>query len=100
MIKFIKVTGESLSPFFLPGDYVVIGTMVKLFGGIKKGDIVIFIHPEYGQLIKEVKSIHPETLTVEVKGTHPLSVTTAQLGRIPLDSIVGKMLWHFKKPVS
>ncbi len=100
MIKFFKVTGESLSPFFLPGDYVVIGTMVKLFGRIKKGDIVIFIHPGYGQLIKEVESIHPETQTVEVKGTHPLSVTTAQLGKIPLDSIVGKVLCHLKKPVS
>jgi len=26
MLKIIKVTGSSLSPFFLPGDYVLVNT--------------------------------------------------------------------------
>lgn len=99
MLKIIKVTGESLSPFFLPGDYVLIGKCSYLFGGISKGDIVVFTHSAYGLMIKEIEIINSELGQIHVKGSHPLSVDSLKMGPIAFDDIHGKVIWHIKNPL-
>lgn len=96
MVKIIKVTGESLSPFFLPGDYVLIGKCSYLFGPVSKGDIVVFTHPSYGLMIKEVDKLNAELQQIHVKGSHPFSVESTQIGPIPTADILGKVVLHFK----
>jgi len=88
MIKIIKVTGESLSPFFVAGDYVLIGKCSYLFGAISEGDIVVFTHPSFGEL----QQFH-------VKGSHPLSIDSRQIGPIAAADILGKVIWHIKTPL-
>ena len=99
MIKFIKVTGESLSPFFLSGDYVLIGKCSYLFGPIRKGDIVVYTHSSYGMMIKEVDRINSELQQIHVKGSHPLSLASRQIGPISVANILGKVIWHIKNPM-
>jgi len=99
MLKIIKVTGESLSPFFLPGDYVLIGKCSYLFDGISKGDIVVFTHSTYGLMIKEIERINSELRQIHVKGSHPLSVASLKMGPIAFDDIHGKVIWHIKNPL-
>ena len=52
MIKLIKVTGQSLSPEYREGDYVMIVTVP--FFVFKPGNTVVFEHPAYGTLIKKI----------------------------------------------
>jgi signal peptidase I len=99
MIKFIKVTGESLSPFFLSGDYVLIGKCSYLFGPIRKGDIVVYTHSSYGLMIKEVDKISSDLQQIHVKGSHPFSLDSSQIGPIATADIIGKVIWHLKKPM-
>ena len=98
MIKIIKVTGESLSPFFLSGDYVLIGKCALLFGPIKIGDIVVFLHPTYGLLIKEVTSLNQDSQVISLKGSHPRSINNQQIGPVTMSEVQGKVLFHVKNP--
>ena len=99
MIKIIKVTGESLSPFFLPGDYVLVKKFSYHFGSIREGDIVVFTHPSYGLMIKEIDRINSELGQIHVKGSHPLSVDSSKIGPIASAAILGKVVWHIKNPI-
>ena len=98
MLKIIKVAGESLSPIFFPGDYVLIRKYTFLFGSISEGDIVVFTHPSYGLMIKEIHWVNSELQQIHVKGSHPLSVDSSKIGPISSTDIFGKVIWHFKKP--
>ena len=99
MLKIIKVTGESLSPFLLSGDYVLIGKCSYLFGRINKGDIVVFTHPIFGLMIKEVDRINSDLDQIHIKGSHPLSVDSSKMGPISFVDIAGKVIWHIKNPM-
>ena len=99
MIKIIKVTGESLSPLFLHGDYVLICKCFYLFGSLSSGDIVVFSHPSYGLMLKEIDRINSELQQIHVKGSHPLSVDSRQMGPIAFSDILGKVIWQIKNPL-
>lgn len=96
MFRFIKVTGNSLSPSYQEGDYVLIGTC-SFFFGINVGSNIVFTHPDYGLLIKRVTRIHPSGDYYEVRGTHPQSVDSRIFGLIPKKYLVGKVLWHISQ---
>lgn len=98
MLKIIKVAGESLSPIFFPGDYVLIRKYTFLFGSISEGDIVVFTHPSYGLMIKEIYWVNSELQQIHVKGSHPLSVDSSKIGPIASADILGKVILHIKKP--
>jgi len=93
MFKFIKVTGDSLSPSYNEGDYVILITY-PLFS-FKRGDTIVFRHPEYGTMIKDIDSLDSDK--IQVIGTHPHSVDSRQFGPINQSEVVGKVILHFKK---
>ena len=98
MIKIIKVTGESLSPFFLPGDYVITRKSKLFFKDFRSDDFIVFTHPILGLLIKKILEIDPIDNTFQVAGTHPSSINSSKLGKVHPEDIVGKVIWHIKKP--
>lgn len=100
MLKLIKVTGDSLSPFFLPGDYVLTGNCPRLFGKISEGDTIVFSHGSYGLLIKEVSRVDPQLQQYSIKGRHPHSINSRKLGPISFSDIHGKVILHFKRPAN
>ena len=88
MLKIIKVTGNSLSPFFLPGDYVVIGMKPLFSGNIHPGDFIVFDHEEYGRLIKKVLEYDPDSDLFNIIGAHPLSLDSRQVGPVASSSVI------------
>ena len=97
MIQILKVTGESLSPFFLEGDFVVVSKIPFVLRKIVAGDIVVFRHPVYGTMIKKVERISPDGEEIFVVGTHPESTDSRQFGPLRRSQLIGKMIWHIGK---
>ena len=98
MIKIIKVTGNSLSPSLLPGDYVLILKHFPFTKLYDPGDILVLNHSEYGLLIKKTISADPIQGVYEVGGTHPLSKDSNSLGLINHQDVIGKVIYQIKKP--
>ena len=98
MLKIIKVTGTSLSPFFLPGDYVLVSTYRPGYKNFQSGNVVVFHHPEFGLLIKRVHTNYPETKNLKVAGIHDNSISSHKLGLIPYSDLVGKVIFHINQP--
>jgi nickel-type superoxide dismutase maturation protease len=98
MLRIIKVTGKSLSPFFLPGDFVLVRKRTLSQDSLSSGSVVVFDHPVYGRLIKRVLSNDTKSKTLIVGGEHKDSISSHKLGPIPYSSLIGKVIFHIKKP--
>jgi nickel-type superoxide dismutase maturation protease len=94
----IKVTGESLSPLFHEGDYVLITTIPFVLNRIKTGDTLVFQHPSYGTLIKQVERIDEKQGTLSVTGIGPNSVDSRRFGPIRKQDVIGRVIWHIPRP--
>lgn len=97
MLRIHKVTGDSMSPDFLEGDFVVLATFPFILKRINVGDTIIFDHQLYGTLIKRIASFDPETAEAYVEGTQSDSLDSRRLGTIRRESIRGKVIAHFPK---
>ena len=97
MIQVLKVTGESLSPFFLEGDFVVVSKIPFVLQRIQPGDTVVFRQPGYGTLIKQVEHISPDGEQLFVLGVHPDSTDSRQFGPLNRRQLIGKVIWHIRK---
>jgi signal peptidase I len=98
MLRIHKVTGDSMSPDFQEGDFVVLTTIPLFLERLKIGDVIIFEHQLYGTLIKRIASFDPGTAEAYVEGTRPDSLDSRRLGTIRRDAIQGKVIAHFSKP--
>jgi nickel-type superoxide dismutase maturation protease len=98
MLRFIKVTGDSLSPEFQEGDFVLVSKIPFSLSSIREGDIVVFNHPEYGIMIKKVAITYPQSGEYFVVGTHGHSVDSRRFGNISRKDLVGKVIWHIRHP--
>lgn len=94
MLKFIKVKGDSLSPDYQEGDYVMILTYP--FFLFKRGDTIVFRHSDYGRMIKKIDRRDRDS--IYVVGTHPNSIDSRRFGPIDRGAVAGKVIWHIKKP--
>jgi hypothetical protein len=99
MLQWLKVTGNSLAPDFRDGDYVLVSRLPLLLHGIHPGDVIVFRHAAHGTLIKHVAHVSSDGQELFVLGTQAESVDSRQFGTIRRSSVVGKVLWHIKKPV-
>jgi phage repressor protein C with HTH and peptisase S24 domain len=98
MIRVIQVTGDSLSPEFKEGDYVVVTTIPFFLRRLKAGDTIVFQHHSYGTLIKKVLRLVPQSGEVYVIGSQDNSLDSRRLGPIPQDAVRGKVIWHIPQP--
>ena len=98
MVRLLKVTGESLSPLYKEGDFVVVTTLPFFLRRLRQGDIIVFQHGLYGTLIKIVDRLLPEEDAVYVIGTSEESLDSRRLGPISRAAIKGRVLWHIAKP--
>lgn len=97
MLRIHKVIGDSMSPDFQEGDFVVLAAIPFFLKRLKIGDIIIFDHKPYGRLIKRIASFDPETAEAYVEGTRPDSLDSQRLGTISRSAIHGKVIAHFPK---
>lgn len=99
MCKLIKVSGNSLLPRYREGDFVLITKIPLLFNRLKQGNIIVFKHPIYGTMIKEVNHIDKDGDQIYVIGTHDFSVDSREFGPISKKNLIGKVIWHVHKPL-
>ena len=98
MFRLLKVTGDSLSPLYKEGDFVVITTLPFFLRRLRQGDIIVFQHGLYGTLIKIVDRFLPEEDAVYVIGTSEESLDSRRLGPISRAALKGRVLWHIARP--
>lgn len=84
-----------MSPQLNRGDYVVLLTLFKR-RFIHPGQRLVFDHPQYGRMIKQVVSVDSEQHTFWAKGLSNESVSIQQIGAMPFESIVGRVIWLIK----
>ena len=98
MLRLLKVTGDSLSPIYKEGDFVVVTTLSFFLRRVRQGDIIVFQHGLYGTLIKIVDRVLPEEDAVYVTGTSEGSLDSRRLGLISRAAIKGRVIWHIARP--
>jgi len=94
VFQVLKVTGESLSPFFLHGDYVLVVKLSYVVRRLKAGDVVVFRHPVYGVMIKRLEQLSTDGEELYVLGSHPDSNDSRRFGPVHRRWLIGKVMWR------
>jgi nickel-type superoxide dismutase maturation protease len=98
VLQLLRVTGESLSPFFVQGDYVLVTKLPFALERLKAGDIVVFRHPAYGVMIKRLERLSEDGQELYVLGAHPESTDSRSFGPVPRRWVTGKVIWRIASP--
>ena len=93
----LKVTGESLSPFFVQGDYVLVVKIPFVMRRLKPGDVIVFRHPAYGVMIKRLERLSENGEEFFVLGSHPESNDSRSFGSIPRRWVQGRVIWRLAR---
>jgi len=93
----MKVTGKSLSPNYLEGDYLLVLRIPFFWHRLKAGDFVVFHHPVYGVMVKKLESSSNNGAELFVIGSHPESTDSRQFGPIPARWVIGKVIAHIPR---
>jgi len=97
MFRIIKVSGESMSPDFNDGDYVLVSRIPLFFSRVKVNSILVFKSNKYGTLIKKVSRIDRDHGNYFFTGINKNSLTSEKIGAINNQNILGTVILHFKK---
>ena len=96
-----------MSPQFNCGDYVVLLTAFYIGHSRKNngrfihpGQTLVFDHPQYGRMIKEILSVSTVQRTFTATGLNHESVSPQQMGAIPFETVIGRVIWSIRKPLS
>jgi signal peptidase I len=98
MVRFLKVIGDSMTPEYKEGDFVITIAPPFLFQFLKAGDVIAFAHGNYGLLIKRIRELDRDSKEVSVEGTQENSLDSRRLGPIRKTAVIGKVIAHFPKP--
>lgn len=98
MLQFIKISGNSLSPEYQEGDFVLIGKTPRFLSSVRQGDLFVFRHPLFGTMLKKVHRVSAGGSQIHVIGTHENSVDSRQFGPVRKDDLIGKVIWHIRRP--
>jgi nickel-type superoxide dismutase maturation protease len=98
MLRIIKVSGDSLSPTIREGDFVLVSKIPFLLNSPRAGDVIVFNHPIYGTLIKRIDQALQGGASFFVLGSDEFSVDSRQFGPIGKDTLIGKVIWHIRRP--
>ena len=96
MFQVIRVTGDSLSPEYQEGDFVLVVKIPFFLRTIRPGDVVTFRQIAYGTLIKRVERIDADGELLYVVGEHPDSTDSRRFGPVPREDVIGKVIWHIR----
>lgn len=96
MLRFLKVTGDSLTPEYQEGDFVLVSKIPFFLVPPSPGDVIAFHQPGYGMLIKRIQNITPNG-GLNVIGNHPDSIDSRTFGTVRRMDIIGKVIWHIRK---
>ena len=96
ILSIFKIRGTSLAPEYLDGDFVLASRLAIWFRHLRIGDVVVFIQPGYGTLIKRVAELTP-CGHLMVQGDEASSVDSRAFGPVRTSDVRGRVLWHIKR---
>ncbi|WP_363323506.1 S24/S26 family peptidase [uncultured Pseudoteredinibacter sp.] len=91
MLKIFKITGNSMSPRFNDGDYLLLFT---LYQKSRPGQFLVYDHPTIGPIFKQVCEV-TEGGSFYLKSLNSAGVSSEDIGLCQTENIIGRMLWHF-----
>jgi len=97
VFHFCKIRGQSLSPEYRDGDYVLVANVPFPSGRIRAGDVVVFRQPGYGTLIKRVHQVMDGGRSFRVLGTQVNSSDSRNFGPVLKEAVTGKVIWHIRQ---
>ena len=95
MFEIMRIDGESMSPNYHHGDYVLLLKSKRSLAALKPGDVVAFHQIAYGVMVKRVQEVEATSGLVTVIGDNPEHSTDSRLfGPVPVQDVIGKVIWH------
>lgn len=96
MLKIVRVSGDSMQPSLLDGDFVVVLTWPKK--ALRTGQVVVVTCPHLGILIKRVQEILPNGEFFLSGDNTAASLATEKMGRFNSQGVIGKVLCCVRRP--
>ncbi len=96
MLRLMKVRGDSLTPEYQNGDFVLVSKIPFVLLAPSPGDVVAFRQPGYGLMVKRIQNIALDG-NINVIGTHTDSVDSRTFGPVRQANLIGKVIWHIRK---
>lgn len=102
----VKVSGSSMSPTFMPGDWLLIKEIKGKSHPLKVNSVYLINDPERPgiKLLKRVKEIEADEVVGEktqftywFEGDHPSSTDSRKWGWLTEDKVIGKVLIRYRK---
>lgn len=91
-----RIREDSMSPSFESGDYILVSGLPYIFGGPKKGDVIVFKHSgEY--LVKRVARVTKRNTYFVVGDNKTDSIDSRRFGPIKSEQLIGKVVIRIKK---
>ncbi len=93
-----KVTDQSMTPLFNPGDFVIVNCWAYVCFAPKTGEVVVLKDPEKPGifLLKRIGKVLKKGIFV-VGDNASKSRDSRQFGLVKKSSLVGKVIWQIKK---
>jgi signal peptidase I len=98
LIRFFRVSGQSMQPLLNEGDLALALDWYWLAGPLKPGDMVVFRHALYGTLVKQVEQLLTDDRRLTVRGTRAVSLDSQEFGPIARADVLGKVVWRVRRP--
>ena len=89
MLRIYKVTGSSMLPVYQEGDFVLTSKIPAWARGVRSGDVIVFQHPLYGRLIKQVQQHDRQRDEITVRGLNDASVDSRDFGPLRARNVAG-----------
>lgn len=82
-----------MSPLYHSGDFLVLKKVA--LPRLKAGSRIVFHHPVYGLMVKTVSGVSESGLAVQ--GENEASLSPEQMGPVPMEWVLGKVIFHIAK---
>ena len=99
MLQFFKISGDSLTPEYQDGDFVLALKIPVLFRYLRPGNRIVFQKRGIGTLIKKITAISAGGEEITVAGSHPDSIDSRDFGPIHRKDVTGLVVRHIPRPV-
>ena len=102
----VKVSGSSMSPTFMPNDWLLIKKIGKSSHPLKIHSVYLIADPERPgiQLLKRVKEVEIDEViggkaqfTYWFEGDHPSSTDSRKWGWVKQEQVLGKVFLRYRK---
>ena len=102
----VKVSGSSMSPTFMPGDWLLIKQIRSGAHPLKIHSVYLINDPERPgiKLLKRIKEVEVDEIVGKqaqfnywLEGDHPSSTDSRKWGWLKQEQVVGKVLLRFRR---